>query len=352
MSGSRPATEPADTPVENLDAVAPPFQEATNQPADAQADSSPAADDGETKATLLDVTRRAAKEAASPPADDGGDNQATKAGESAEADKPKGEADKPEDNADDKSGESEDEPPPFDKHPRWQKLQRERAEMSQKIAEMQPLAQRQQQILDYMDANGLTPDDVRQGFAIMAALRQDPAEAWKLMEPIVRSVRAFMGDELPADLQERVDSGLVDEDTARETARLRHRDAFLAERGRRLAQSQAQQQEQAQATAEETARVSAVDAWWERKQAHPDAQTIAPFLHGETLRVQAEWTQAKRRFDTPEAATALMDEVWTALQKRLAPTRKPIRSTPGSPPSPAAPKAPPTTLKDAIRAAL
>lgn len=348
MSGSQPATEPANQPVENLDANR--FQETTHPTTDASADSSPANETGETRETLLEATRRALAEADSPPAEP---DQAPKDRESAKADAPEGEA-KPEANADDKSAEDDpDKPPPFHEHPRWKQLTRERAELRQEVEAMKPLADRQREILGFMERHEMSPEDVRQGFAIMAALRTDPAEAWKLMEPIVRSVRAFMGDELPPDLQDRVDQGLVDEDTARETARLRNRQTFDFERQHRQAQRQVQQQSVTRATEAEQAVVSAVDAWFDGKRADPDFASIEPFVPGETLRMQGEWQRARKPYDTPEAAKALMEEVWTGLRARLAPKRQPIRTTPSAPRSPTGnSSARPASLKDALRAAL
>jgi hypothetical protein len=350
MSGSQPATEPANGPVENLDPT--PFQETIQAAADGKADSSTAPETGETRETLLEATRRALQESDSPP--DSTDKGAeAKDGEAAKADAPvDGEA-KPDETAEGDADADKDEPPPFHKHPRWQQVTRERAELRQRVDELQPRAERMQQIEAYMATNELSPEDVRQGFAIMAALRQDPAEAWKLMEPIVRSVRTFLGDELPDDLREKVDTGLVDEDTAREAARLRHQQTFQAERQRRQADRQAQQRVTAQTVQAEQARVSAVDTWFQAKQADPDFASIAPFVEGETLRMQARWRAEGKSFDAPEQAVVLMNQVWTDLRLRLKPQRQAIRSTPAASPSPtAATGARPATLMDALRAAV
>lgn len=348
MSGSQPATEPA-PPVENLDTNV--FQETTPTTPDANAESSTATETGETRETLLEATRRALAEADPPPADT--KDQATESEDSAKADAPKdGEAEPSAKTEETPSDADKDEPPPFHKHPRWQEMQRDRAALRAQVEEIAPLAERQREILGFMERHELTPDDVRQGFAIMAALRTDPGQAWKLMEPIVRSVRAYMGDELPGDLQERVDQGLVDEDTARETARLRHQQSFLAERQQRQAQRQVQQQTVEQVTQAEMARVSAVDTWFAGKQADPDFGAIAPFVEGETLRMQARWRAEGRSFEAPARATALMEQVWTDLRTKLKPQRAPIRSTPTAPRSPTGTSAArPASMLDAVRAA-
>lgn len=350
MSGSRPADEPASAPVENLDATTAPFQE-TTAPTDAPAESSPAAETGETRETLLEATRRALQESDSP-ADSTDTGTEAKDGEAAQADT-SADGDKANPDAEAEADANPDEPPPFHKHPRWRQMVQQREKLSREVEALQPRAQRMQDIETYMERNDLSPEDVRQGFAIMAALRQDPAEAWKLMEPIVRSVRTFLGDELPDDLREKVDTGLVDEDTAREVAQRRHQQSFQQERQRRQAERQTHEQVTAQTVQAEQARVSAVDAWVQAKQAEPDFAAIVPFVEGETLRMQARWRAEGKSFDAPEQAVALMNQVWSDLVTRLKPQRRAIRSTAAAPPSPtAATGARPATLTDALRAAL
>lgn len=357
MSGSRPAdgAPSTATAVENVDPA--PFNEVMTTAADAadqgaHQTESPAVteptDKGETRETLLDVTRRALAEAESPPAD-----QATPEGDKPPGDDtPKDAADNAEPKAEDKA-QDDAEPPPFDKHPRWQQLKRETAGLKQQVEELSPLAETHRQVLAYMERNDLTAADVQQGFAIMAALRNDPAEAWKLMEPIVRSVRVFMGEELPDDLREKVETGLIDDDTARETARLRHSANFRQVRTERATTQAVERQTAAQAEAADAARANAVDVWFEGQKADPDYAIIAPLLHGETLRMQHEWRRAGRSFDQPAEAVAMMGEVWTNLRRTLAPKRQAIRSTPNSPPPASrATNARPPSLTDALRAAL
>lgn len=350
MSGSRPADVPANEPATTSAAPTAPDNgvvpadtsaEFREIPADSQ---SAPADKPETTETLLDVTRRAAMEGVTPApkADDPKPTEAAADDKAApEAGDDKGEGAK--------QDESADAEPPFHKHPRWQEVQRDRAELRRKVEALEPDAAVHRDVLAYMDRHGLTPADVQNGFAIMAALRNDPAEAWKLLKPIVDGVQAFVGETLPDDLRQRVDDGLVDEDTARETARLRNQEALRQVRAERDAARQAERSGQATAEAVR-ATVQAVDAWVAAKAADPDHAAILPLLEGETLRLQRDWTAKGQTFHTPEAAKALMNSAYENVRKSLAPKRVPVRSTPASSPPAATTKAP-ATLLDAVRAA-
>lgn len=319
-----------------------------NDQGDRQGDS-PAPEDkapaDESRESLLDVTRNAVDETADDP--DGADGDAKAADKDGEGDA------KPESAEADPSVSDEEAEPPFHEHPRWKKLQAERVELRQKVEFLEPDATKFRQIQDFMAGNDLTPDDVRQGFAIMAALRRDPAEAWELMKPIVQSVQAFVGNQLPDDIQEKVDTGLIDDETARELARLRHAATFKAERDQRQAAQVQQRQTQEQAEAAQQARVSAVDQWFVGQQADPDFEAIVPHLEGAILRTQRAWARQGRSFDAPQDAVKVAQEAFAAVRKTLAPRRQPVRNTPSSPPPAAAPRAAqPASLMDALRASI
>ena len=100
------------------------------------------------------------------------------------------EKDKPED--DDKL--------PFHKHPRWQAVIKERDSFRVTAEASKEKAAQFDAISDYMTESQLTPDEVNKGFVIMAAIRNNPAEALKMLMETVGNLRQMTGDELPQEV--------------------------------------------------------------------------------------------------------------------------------------------------------
>lgn len=177
---------------------------------------------------------------------------------------PKAEAKSEEDIAKEKA---EDER--FDKHPRFKELRGQVAQRDKVIAEYKPKAEQFDQITGFMKEQNLNNDEVGQLFQVGALLKNDPMAAYKAIEPIWRKLEALVGDVLPADIQDRLDKGLVDEDTARELARQRGtasvragQDALAMER-KRQADAEAETQRRADDEAKTRANFAgAVDAYW------------------------------------------------------------------------------------------
>jgi hypothetical protein len=305
--------------------------------------------DGESPQSLLDVTRQVLAGGESPTPED-------KAGTPVAASPQEGQP-APDPNTSDATKTTTEEQPPFHTHPAWKRVIAERNEARTKFEEitrerdtLRPAADMHQATLDFMGRHGLTNDEVRQSFAIMAALRSDPAQAWTLLEPTVKNLRAFLGHELPDDLKGKVDSGQIDEDTARETARLRNAASF---NGERLRETQTQQVDR---TVREAAlqTATAVDTWVaQQAPINPDHVHVNPLLEGAVRQKQAEWTNAGKRYDNPAAAVALVQEAYRGVQSQLArmrPARQPTLKVPsGSASTPAA--GAPTTLLEAVRRA-
>lgn len=339
MSGSLPATTtPTDSQVVAADTAA----EFSEVAAPQAATDTPDASATETQESLLDVVKNAANEGASPAPTDSAakplieppaTTTAEAGGEAA------GTTDEP------------DESLPFHKHPRWQKVLGERNEARLELDTLRPAAQQHNEMLGFMERNALAPADVQKGFAIMAALKNDPAAAWELMKPYVENVQAHLGHVLPDDLRQRVDDGLVDEDTARETARLRNDAALRAARAQHdaAASTQAEQDRRSQEAVEGV--VTAVNAYVAGKVTDPDNGAIMPMLEGEILRLQRAWTAQRKPFQTPAAATELTNEAYEGLRQRLRPARLPSRNTPAGSQSPGGIPQPAATLKDAVLAA-
>lgn len=237
---------------------------------------------------------------------------------------------------------------PFHEHPRWKSVLAERD--SYKAGNEQ-----YQQIQTFMEANNLQADEVAEGYEVMALIKRGDAEsiqkalAW--FEPRVSYLKQQLGQELPEDLQEKVDIGQLDEEDAAEMARLR---AFNA---RTEQQTAAQREQSAAEQAAESARVqsvkmaTAVQAWEDRTKAtDPDYAKKSRMVEAEVL---AEITRTGKRPATEQEATELVARAYGTVNehfKALLPTPRPITPSPAS--IAANTSAAPQSLREAIRAAV
>lgn len=167
--------------------------------------------------------------------------------EKADADKDDAKADKKD--ADD---EQDDENLPFGKHPRWKQVLSQRDEARAQAEQLERPARQFEQIQQFMQSSDLTPQEVSDGFQVMALMKSDPAAARERLAEYLRSMDEFVGNVLPDDLQDAVDEGRITEDYAKQLVRSRNESAFERERaGNVVRQSQeqlqlAQQREQQQ----------------------------------------------------------------------------------------------------------
>lgn len=109
-------------------------------------------------------------------------------------------------------------------------LLNDKKELASRIEEMQPQAERMAKLEQYVADNGLTREDVNTGFEIMSLMVNDPVKAYEALTPIYESLRAYVGEVLPQDLQEQVNKGQITEEAARELSRTRSHNAINARR--------------------------------------------------------------------------------------------------------------------------
>lgn len=123
---------------------------------------------------------------------------------------------------------------PFNKHPRFQKLLKERSELKvdavryrnvQGFLDAQGLSGEDAAnglvLLARSRSEGLTGDEMADGLSIMSLAKTNPVEAWKRMKPWVQKVIVAAGEWLPEDLQARVSAGEITSDVALELNRSR-----------------------------------------------------------------------------------------------------------------------------------
>jgi hypothetical protein len=249
---------------------------------------------------------------------------------------------------------------PFHTHPRFKELIgqknafRERAEKAEKqIQDFEPVkadAGHYQSIVGYMKQNQLTSEEVNQGFEIMAAIKNDPLRALELLQPHLANLQAFNGGILPADLQAKVESGEVEEATAREFAKSRNVAEF--ERMKREEMERGQQesrQRQAQQSASD--RMTSALLGWENqaKSSDPDwakkEDMVIAYLRSENS-ARPPRTEAEAIANANEA----LKKVNAALAK-IVPQRQTTTKTVSSSQSVAGTRPQPKTMQEAVEMA-
>lgn len=157
---------------------------------------------------------------------------------------------------------------PFNKHPRFRELVKEKNTYKAQMAEYEADAKQYRDIQSFMQTNGLTAEEVAQSLDMLAKMKSgDPAEAYELMQQRMQALAVMAGKQLPADLEEKVDQGYIDRETAQEL----HQQRVSAERKAQLAQSQLERRSQDDQRSQVTAMASAVAAWEQAtKSSDPD----------------------------------------------------------------------------------
>lgn len=147
---------------------------------------------------------------------------------------------------------------PFNKHPRFRELVKEKNTYKAQLAEYEADAKQYREIQSFMQANGLTAEEVAQSLGMLAKIKSgDPAEAYELMLQRTQALAVAAGKQLPPDLEEKVEQGYID----RETAQDLHRQRVDAERKAQLAQSQLERRSVEDQRTQVAAMANAVAAW-------------------------------------------------------------------------------------------
>lgn len=239
---------------------------------------------------------------------------------------------------------------------RLQALIRDRAQIRDQVAELQPVAEKAKPILEQMQKGQLTQENVTELLHIGAVLRSGDFQKFtELMRPYMDAAQQALGEKLPSDLQQLVDNGDTTPEVARELARRRHENAMAQQRLQQANQAQEQARQQ-QAVQQRAATVrDALNAWEQQVlSSDPDYEQIRSAVHEQVqLEIRANGSPADAEAAQQLAQNAL------ARVKRLAvrPAAKP--ATPPRPPvggsnsgsAKAAPRQP-ETLDDVINMAL
>jgi len=214
---------------------------------------------------------------------------------------------------------------PFNKHPRFRELVKEKNTYKAQMAGYEADAKQYRDIQSFMQTNSLTAQEVVEGFEIMAQMKSDPAKAREALLKRMELLELATGHKLPTDLEEKIDQGYID----RETARDLHQQRVGAERKAQLAQSQLDRRSQEDQRNQVNSMASAVSAWEQAtKSSDPDFDLKAELVKD---RVRAHVASHGMPKNTEEALKLSKDsyEAVTQTLLRMRGDRTPMRTAVG-----------------------
>lgn len=236
---------------------------------------------------------------------------------------------------------------PFNKHPRFRELVKEKNEYKAKMAEYEGDAKQYRDIQGFMQSNNLSAEDVAKSLEMLAKMRNgSPAEAYELLQGRMEEIAIAAGKKLPQDLEEKVEQGYIDRDTASEL----HQARVQAERQAQQANTQLERRSQDDQRTQATAMANAVATWESATRASdPDYDLKADLVKD---RVRAH-VAANGMPNSAEAALKLSKDAYEQVTQtllRVRGDRQPMRTAVGGKTNgSAAPE--PKSLLDVVRRA-
>lgn len=252
------------------------------------------------------------------------------------------------------SQEEKDKKLPFHEHPRFKEVIAEKNQLKQEVEAHKADASEWRAVKSFMSQQNLADAEVAEGFRIMAAMKNDPAQAVEMLKPYWSRLSQFIGEVLPNDLQQKVADGFIDEQSAREMARMRSQSEFQQARSaeqlqRAEAERQRQIQEQQQQLEVQRSEVvrQAVTGWEASVKARDlDYAQKEPLVRAKV----AEKLLAGRPQTAQEAVQvvqAAYDEVSDFLRKVASPQRRAVNPVSSSNSS-VATKSVPKSFREAV----
>lgn len=302
-----------------------------------QADANPQATDkpGETEDSLLAVVQSVTAEQADPPTDDGQQTDPPPEEQSQAAEQI--DARKDDDFSD----------VPFNKHPRFRELVKEKNTYKAKLAEYEPDAQQYREIQSFMQKAQLSADEVAEGLMLMAEMKSgDPLKAYEALSKKVESLALASGKKLPAELEQRIEQGYVD----RETAQGMYQQQLAAQRQAAQAQQALEQRTRQDAAAQVQAIAGAVATWESATRANdPDFDLKADFVKDRVRSHMAANGMPKTAEEALQISKEAYEVVTQALQRARGPKPAMRPAVGGKVNGSAAPE--PRNLLDVVRRA-
>lgn len=202
---------------------------------------------------------------------------------------------------------------PFHKHPRFQEL------VGQRNALKEPAA-RFNELVEFMNKNAMTGEEVTNAINWFALRKQDPATAWAEIKPFIQELLLEIGEIIPPDIRAQVQSGQLTADVAKVLAKERAK-ATLAQgqmsfRDQQTARQKDLETRQA-AENQRTALKLAARDWAATQEKDPDFSKKQDALTKEVLFLQRQEGVP----NTPEGVKAQLTKAMKAVNTAIQATR-------------------------------
>lgn len=157
---------------------------------------------------------------------------------------------------------------PFGKHPRFKQVisQRNEAqakaqELEAKVSDLEAPADQFFRIRDFLTDSRIEGEEFVRLMQVGRLIKNDPEKALTELYQVVNEVRQSIGDVLPADLRDEIETGAISEERARELSRTRAAQARATQEAERTAAELRQDQEVRQSQQQYQRIASAITAW-------------------------------------------------------------------------------------------
>lgn len=200
---------------------------------------------------------------------------------------------------------------PFNKHPRFRELVKEKNTYKVQATEYEADAKQYRQIQEFMQVNNLTADEVAKSLDMLAQMKNgDPSKAYELMQARLDELALHVGKRLPADLEEKVEQGYID----RETAQALYQQQASAQREAEQARTQLERRTEQDQRAQVQSMASAVAAWEQAtKASDPDFDLKAELVKDRVRAYVASSGMPK----TAEEALKVSKDAYEAVTQTL-----------------------------------
>jgi hypothetical protein len=195
---------------------------------------------------------------------------------------------------------------------RFNAMYKEAKTFETRLKAAEPKAQIVDDLQKWASENSVSQEEYAYSLEFIAAVKNDPTRAWKMVQPLLADLRKHVGEELPEDLASEVTAGTISRERAQELAATRAEQARLREQGERRIQQDASTQQRAavqQQINQHTAAISAYESQW--KSSDPDYALKQPRVWERMVTLMNE--QGKPT--SSQAAVALLKQAREDVEK-------------------------------------
>lgn len=210
---------------------------------------------------------------------------------------------------------------PFNRHPRFRQVVKERREFKEKLTamerEVEPLRQdagRYQNVVGFLDQAGLSADEAADMLTIGGLMKTDPVEAWKRMKPTIQNLLIAAGEVLPEELQQRVSSGELSKEAAVEIARAK---AAVASVQRQQSFREQREQRTSEQNAVRSMQQAAADWEADRMRKDPNFAAKLPDIQREVVFLQ----RTEGVPNSPEGVNEQLAKAYKTVNDRFKPAQ-------------------------------